>query len=120
MRILITKKDAVTKWHTQAVIITTNLKVNIDFSLNQFSETKFVMWEYHVDGFAKSIYDLILGRDTLTVSGSNLKFSKRVIKVDNGLFEGSMAPTADLGVYELNYFNTVEITHEKYFMNEYV
>ena len=70
MRILITKRnpkrDDVVQWHTQAVNITTNLNVKIYFTLPELSATKIVMWNYHVDDFAKGRYYMILGRDILT------------------------------------------------------
>ena len=47
--------------------ITTNLKVKIDFTLPALSTTEIVMWKFHVDESAKSRYDMILGRDILTV-----------------------------------------------------
>ena len=53
------------EWHTQAVDITTNLKVKIDFTLPGFSATKIVMWNFHVDDSTKIRYSIILGRDLL-------------------------------------------------------
>ena len=55
-------KDAVMQWHTQAVNITTNLKVKVDFISPALSATNVVTWKYHVDDSAKGIYDMILGR----------------------------------------------------------
>ena len=42
------KEDTVVQWHMQAGSITTNLKVNIDFTLTELSATKIVTWNYHV------------------------------------------------------------------------
>ena len=41
------------EWHTQAVNPTTNLRVKMDFTLTEFSVTKVVTWECHVDHSAK-------------------------------------------------------------------
>ena len=54
------------KWHLQAVNITTNLKIKIDFTSLQVSATKVLTWNYHVDDFVKIRYDIILGRYILT------------------------------------------------------
>ena len=48
--------------HTQAGKITTNLKVEIDFTLPELSATKIGTWTCHLDDSAKSRYDMILGR----------------------------------------------------------
>ena len=60
------------QWNTQAVNITTNLNVKIDFTLPGLSATKIVMWNCHVDDAVKGKYDMILGRDILTALGLNL------------------------------------------------
>ena len=59
-------KDAVMQWHTQAVNITTNIKVNTYFILTSLSVTNFVTWKCHVDDSTKDRYDMILGRYILT------------------------------------------------------
>ena len=66
------KEDAVMQWHTQVGIITTNIKVEIYFTLPKISATKIVTWNFHVDDSAKGGYDMILGRYLLTALGSNL------------------------------------------------
>ena len=43
------KKDYVIKWHTQAGNIATNIKVEIYFTLPEFSATKIMTWNCHVD-----------------------------------------------------------------------
>ena len=63
---IITKKDAVIQWHTQAGKITTNLKVRIDFALPGPSATKIMMQNCHVYDTAKGRYDMIIGRCLLT------------------------------------------------------
>ena len=53
------------QWHIQAGSIITNLKVNIDFTLPEFSATKIVTWNCHVDDSDKVRYGIILGRDLI-------------------------------------------------------
>ena len=62
------------QWKTCVGNITTNLTNKIDFTLPEFSVTKIVTWNYHAGEFSKGIYDLILGRDILTVLVLNLPF----------------------------------------------
>ena len=52
--------------NTQAVNITTNLKVRIYFNLPELSTTKIVTCNCHVDDSAKGRYAIILCRDILT------------------------------------------------------
>ena len=59
------EKYAPMQWNTQAVNITTNLKVTIYFTLPALSPTNFVKWKCHVDDSAKGRYDIILGQDLL-------------------------------------------------------
>ena len=68
------------QWHTQADNNTTTLKVKIYFTLPEFSATKIVTWDCHVDNFDKGRYKILLGQDILTALGLNLKFSEHVIK----------------------------------------
>ena len=63
------------KWQTQARNITTNLKVNVYFTLPALSATNVVTWKCHMDKFAKGRYEMILGRDLLTKLGLNLTFT---------------------------------------------
>ena len=63
---------------------------------------------------------MILGRYTSTVLRVNLKISKNFTKWGGGPFEGSMAPTIDLGKYESNDLNAGKILPEKSLMNVYV
>ena len=60
------RKDDVMQWQTQAGNITTNLKVNVDFTLPALSANNVVTWNCHVDDSAKGRHDIILGRDLLT------------------------------------------------------
>ena len=59
-------KDTPIQWQTQAGNITTNLKVKFYFTLPALSATNVVMWKYHVDGYTKGRYDMILGSDLST------------------------------------------------------
>ena len=40
------------QWHTEAVNITTNLNVKLDFTLPALSTTNVVTWNFHVDDSA--------------------------------------------------------------------
>ena len=53
------------KCHTQGVNITTNLKVNVYFTLPELIKMESVTWDFHVDDSAKGRYETILGRDLL-------------------------------------------------------
>ena len=79
------------QWHIQAGSIITNLKVNIDFTLPEFSATKIVTWNCHVDDSINGRYDMILGRYLLTTLGLDIKPSDQVIKADDDPFKGSTA-----------------------------
>ena len=54
------------QWHTQTGNITTNLKVEVDFTLPALSAKNVVTCKFHVDDSAKDRYDMILGRYILT------------------------------------------------------
>ena len=56
------KEDAMVLCHKQAANITTNLKVKTYFTLPEFSTTKILIWDCHVDDYAKVRYAMILGR----------------------------------------------------------
>ena len=49
----------------QAVNITTNMKLKIDFTLLEFSATKTVKWNFHVGELALGRYIMILFGDLL-------------------------------------------------------
>ena len=63
------------QWQNQVGNITTNLKVKIYFTLPEFSVTKKLMWDFHVDDSDKVIHNMIMVRYILTALGLNLKFS---------------------------------------------
>ena len=99
-------KYAAMKWHTQAINITTNYKVNVDFTFPALSAMDVVTWKFHVDDFAKGRYDMILGRCLLIELGLDLKFSENIIEADNGPFNGTATPVVDLGTYIFKDLNT--------------
>ena len=106
------KEDYVMQWHTQASIITTNLKVKIDFTLPEIIVIKILTWGFNVDGSAKDIYDMFLGIDILISFGFNLKLSDRIIEAYYGPLKGLAAPMVDLGTYEFKDLNTGKFTPE--------
>ena len=63
------EKDAPMQWITQAVDITTNIKVKVDFNLPALSATNAVTWNCHVDDSAKGRYDMVLLQDLQTELG---------------------------------------------------
>ena len=48
-------------WHMQAANMTTNLRVESDFTLPEFSAMNVVIWKCHMNESAKGRYDMILG-----------------------------------------------------------
>ena len=67
------------QWHTQAGVITTNLKVKC-FMLPELSTTKIMTWDCHVDDYTKGRYEIRLVTDLLTALELNIKLSDHVIK----------------------------------------
>ena len=57
------------QWHTQAGNITTNIKVDVDFTLTEISATNVMTYKWHVDDSYKGGYNIILGMDLLTEEG---------------------------------------------------
>ena len=64
--ILSIEEDAVMQWYKKARNVTTNLKVEVNFTLPVISTTNVVTWKFHVDDSPKGRYDMILGRYLLT------------------------------------------------------
>ena len=60
------KKYYVMQRHTQAGNITTNIKVEVKFTLPKLIAENVVTWKFHVDDSAKVRYNMILGRYLLT------------------------------------------------------
>ena len=100
------------QFHTQAGSITTNIEVKIYFTLPDISAMKIMMWDSHVDDYAKGRYNMILDIDLLTALWLYLKYYDQVIEVYYGPFEGSMVPMVDLGTNEFKDLNTGKITPE--------
>ena len=98
--------------HTQADNITTDVKVEVDFTVPELITTNVVMWKYH--------FNEIKGRDLLPELRLNLKFSDHVIKANDGPFKGSTALIFDLGMYESKELNTVKISPKVLFTNAYI
>ena len=75
------------QWHTQAGNITTNIKVKIDFTLTELSETNVMTGTFHVGESTKGLYDMILGRDRLKELGLHLNYaitsSKHIVDLLN-------------------------------------
>ena len=59
--------------------------------------------KFHVDKKTNSRYDMILGRDLLTSLRLDLKCYQNLIIGDEGLYEGYLAPKADLSKYDFKY-----------------
>ena len=114
------EEDDPMQLHTQAVNITTNIKVEVYFTLLALSVTNVATWKFHVDDSGRGRYGMVLGQDLLTELGLNLKFSEHVIEADDGTFKGSTTPMVDLGTYIFKYLNTGKITPEESFANAYV
>ena len=80
LRILTSKlkveKYTMTQWQIQ-VEMWENLQLilKLKICLTDFSATKFMTKEFHVDDYAKIMYDMILGRDLSILLGLNLTFS---------------------------------------------
>ena len=100
------------QWNIQAGKITTNLKVNIEFSLPEVSVTKNATWNFHDDDSIKIRYDMILRRDILTSLRLNIKFSDHVIKADDGLLKGYTSPMIYMGTCEFKSLHRGEDTPE--------
>ena len=49
------------------------MKIKINLTLPEFSATRIVMWDYHMNDYAKGRYNIILGIDILAALGLNLK-----------------------------------------------
>ena len=62
-------KDSVMQRHTQAVNITTNIKVKVDFTLPSLRVTNIVTWKFHLDESVKGRYDMISGQYLITELG---------------------------------------------------
>ena len=59
-----------------------------------------VTWKCHNDEYNTGRYDIILGRDLLTVLGLDLKFSENVIIVREVPYKGCSSPIVDVSNYD--------------------
>ena len=71
------------QWNTKVGEITTNKEFKIDFTLPELSATKIVTWNCHVNVSDTGKYDMILGRDLLTVLELNINVSDPGIESDD-------------------------------------
>ena len=99
VEIILLKTDDVMQCHTQAGNITSNLKVQVYFTLPALSAMNSVTWNCHLEDSAKGRYDMIFGPYILTELGLNLRFSEHIIEADDGPLKGSTTPMVDLGMY---------------------
>ena len=83
---IIPEKDSLVQWQTKTGNITTNFKINVDFTFPALSVANFVTCKCHVDESAKGCYEMILDRDILTELVSNLKNYDNIIKSYDGPF----------------------------------
>jgi len=67
------KTKAACQWNTAAGSITTNRKVELQFSLPEFYATTVIKHSAHVFN-SKIEYDMILGRDLMQILGIDLSF----------------------------------------------
>ena len=60
-------------------------------------------WECHVYDSTEGRYDMILGRDLLTVLGLYSKMSEQVITVGDGPYKGYTAPMLYMCTYYIKF-----------------
>ena len=90
------QKNTTTEWQNQPGDFTTNQKVYINLCLLEFSSTKILIWEFHVDDLTKSRCDIILGRDITMDLVLDLKYSKHIIAESYGKYKGCTSHMVDL------------------------
>ena len=91
---------------TQSSNIRIYPKVIVNFFLQEFSVTKTMMWECHMDNSTEIRYAMTLGQYLLSELGLNLKFSNHVIKEGDGPFKRCSASTFHLDMHEFKILNT--------------
>ena len=107
------------QWHTKAGNTSTNIKVEIVFTLTELSATNVVTRNFHLGDSSKGRYNMILGIDRLKIIRITFKWSDDVVKVYGGTFKESMAPMVGLGMHKFKYLNTGKLTPDESFMNAY-
>ena len=68
------KTNSTIEWQTQFTKFTTNEKVKINLCQPEFSGTKIVIWECHVDEYTTIRYDITLGKHLLVALGLDAIF----------------------------------------------
>ena len=114
------KPTKITTWETQVTKLTTSKKVNVDFFLPEFSETKIVSWKFHLDNQNNSRYDMILVRYLIHALGLDIKFSENIIFGGDVPYQGCSAPMVDLNNYKVKSLTEKIVKPEKSFINLYV
>ena len=82
---LSTFKHKPVKWKTLGGIFTTKRKARVEFKLPEFSTTKTITWNAHVDEFSdpkSAQYDMIIGTDLMEAIGIDLSFSSKTLSWD--------------------------------------
>ena len=69
--------------------------------LPDFSVSKIVTLDFHVDDSAKGGYNMIVDRYILIEIGLNKKLSEQIVEAGGGPLRGSTPPTIYLGTYEI-------------------
>ena len=100
------KKDFATQWQTQDRKQKTYQKVKAEFCQPEFSATKIMTWECHVDAPNESRYDMILGRGLLMSMILDLKLSIHIIVRGKTPYEGCMTPMMDMITYDYGSLNS--------------
>ena len=95
------KPTEITTWETQVTKLTTSKKVNVDFFLPEFSETKIVSWKFHLDNQNNSRYNMILVIYLIHALVLDIKFSENIIFGGDVPYQGCSAPMVDLSNYEV-------------------
>ncbi len=77
-----TKADPETIWKTEAGSFTTTKKCQVEFTLPEFTKTKSVQWDLHVNSQPNKNgrYDLIIGRDLMIELGININFQDSTLQ----------------------------------------
>ena len=107
------------QWHTQAGNITTNIKVEIDFTLTELSATNVVTRKFHLGESAKGRYAMILGRDILKELGLHLNDLMTLSNQMVDLLKSLRHPWLIWVCKTFKYLNTGKLTPEETFVNAY-
>ena len=87
------KTQKKTTWATKAGTFTTSSTAKIKLSLPELDSNKIVTWDCYVDDSTeKQRYDVIIGRDLLSVLKLNLDFDTMSISCEKGPYMGCSTP----------------------------